>query len=119
MLLETTPKESVMPAKDDVAKKLAAAHYSIEPRILRIFQLREAAETESLPATPIKLLEVNEHTSPSGVMPLYFRPAPASGIPYSSVIVEVTPDEFEQIRGNSLPLPFGWSIAEELPREAG
>lgn len=108
-----------MPAKDEVAKKLAAAHYSIEPGIIRIFQLREDEEAEALASTPIKLLEVNELTSPSGVMPLYFRPSPASGIPYSSVIVEVTPDEFEQIRSSILPLPTGWSIAEELPREAG
>src|SRR4051812_30968789 len=107
MMLNAIPiaKEIPMPAKDEVAKKLAAAHYSIEPGIIRIFQLPEDADAEALPSTPIKLLEVNEHTSPSAVMPLHFRAAPASGIPYSSVIVEVTPEEFEQIRTSVLPLP--------------
>lgn len=108
-----------MPAKDEVAKKLAAAHYSIEPGIIRIYQMREGEEAEALASTPIKLLEVNESTSPSGVMPLYFGPSPASGIPYSSVVLEVTPDEYEQIRRKVLQLPAGWSIAQELPREAG
>lgn len=108
-----------MPARDQVARELAAAHYRIEPGIIRIFQLREDSEKEKLASTPIKLLEVNEFTSPSGVMPLYFGPSPASGIPYPSVILEVTPDEFEQIRSSVLHLPAGWSIAQELPREAG
>jgi len=69
-----------------------------------------------LPDTPIKLLEVNTNTFASGVMPVYFGPVRASGILYPSVIVEVTPDEFERIRSHQLSLPNGWMIAEELPR---
>ena len=105
--------------KDDVAKKLAYAHFDIEPGITKIFKLRERPEFESLATTPIKLLEVNTCSSSSGVMPLHFGPAPASGIPYSSVIVEVTPDEYEQIRAKALNLPEGWEIGEEIPRGVG
>ena len=72
-----------------------------------------------MPTTPIKLLEVNADTAPSGVMPLHFGPAPAGGIPYPSVIVEVTPDEFERIRAHELKLPDGWTIGEEYPRKSG
>jgi hypothetical protein len=49
-------------------------------------------------------------------MPLHFGPAPASGIPYPSVIVEVTPDEFKKIQSHELKLPEGWEIGEELAR---
>ena len=49
-------------------------------------------------------------------MPLYFGPAPASGIPYPSVIVEVTPDEYLKIQSHELKLPAGWDHWEELPR---
>ena len=36
-------------------------------------------------------------------MPLeHFGPAPASGIPFSSIIVEVTPSELEKIRSHEL-----------------
>ena len=49
-------------------------------------------------------------------MPLYFGPVPSSGIPYASVIVEVTPDEFERIRVQELKLPDGWTIGEEYPK---
>jgi hypothetical protein len=52
-------------------------------------------------------------------MPLYFGPMPGGGIPYPSVIAEVTPDEFDRIRLQELKLPDGWTIDEEYPRENG
>lgn len=100
--------------KDDAAKTLASLHFRIEPGISRIFVLRDAPEIESLPQTPIKLLEVNDDTPPSGVMPIQFGAAPDRGIPYPSIIVEVTPAEYERIRTRKLRLPDGWRIGEEL-----
>ena len=35
---------------------------------------------------------------------------------HSSVIVEVTPDEFERIQSQELKLPDGWTIDEEYPK---
>ena len=102
--------------KNDVAKRLAYAHFDIEPGITKIFKLHESPEFEMFTTTPIKLLEVNTCSSSSGVMPLHFGPAPASGIPYSSVIVEVTPAEYEQIKANTLNLPEGWRIGDEISR---
>jgi hypothetical protein len=105
--------------KDEVAKKLANKHYDIEPGITRIFKLRDRPELEGLSSAPIKLLEVNSDTAPSGIMPLHFGPMPGSGIPYPSVIVEVTPDEFERIKAHELKLPDGWTIDEEYPKGSG
>jgi hypothetical protein len=107
-----------MVEKHEVARRLANAHYAIEPGILRIFKLRETPEFEALASTPIKLLEINTNTTSSGVMPLYFGPAPASGIPFASVIVEVTPDEFDRIESAQLKLPDGWVIDSELPKDS-
>ena len=106
--------DNIVPQKEEVAKKLADAHFSIEPSLTHIFKIVEKPEAEALESTPIKLLEVNAATSPSGVMPLYFGPAPDSGISYPSVIVEVTPAEYEQIQANELRLPEGWFIGEEI-----
>ena len=108
-----------MSHKDEVAKKLADAHFDIEPGITRIFKLQGQPEFEGLPNTPIKLLEVNDDTPSSGIMPLHFGPVPGSGIPYPSVIVEVTPAEYEKIRVHELSLPDGWTIGEEYARERG
>lgn len=72
--------------KDDVAKRLADAHFDIEPGITRIFKLEGQPESEGLPDTPIKLLEVNADSPPSGILPLYFGPVPDRGIPYPSAM---------------------------------
>ena len=95
------------------------AHYDLEPEITRIFKLRDKAEVESLSSVPIKLLEMNSDTESSGIMPLRFGPVPGSGIPSASVIVEVTPDEFEKINLQELKLPDGWTIDEESSKGNG
>ena len=102
--------------KDDVASKLANLHFQIEPGISRIFKIREKPDQEVLPSCPIKLLEINAATVPSGVMPLHFGPVPTSGIPFPSVIIEVTPEEFEHIKTKKLKLPKGWTIGPEYPK---
>jgi hypothetical protein len=105
-----------MSTRDEAARKLAAKHFQTEAGLTNIFRLTGPADAEGGKTEPIKLLEVNTATPPSGVMPLHFGPAPASGIFYPSVIVEVTPGEFEKIRTEELKLPAGWTIGEELPR---
>lgn len=65
---------------------------------------------------PIKLLEVTLATPKSGIMPVYFTPHVPSGIHYPSVIVEVHPDEFQDIKRKKLSLPDGWKIGPEFTR---
>jgi hypothetical protein len=102
--------------KSEVAKELAKKHFQAETGLQKIFRLTRSAEVEVKPVEPIKLLEVNANTVPSGVLPVHFGPAPASGIPYPSVILEVTPEEFALIQTEELKLPAGWSLGEEMPR---
>src|SRR5215471_4160840 len=97
-----------MTDRERVAKLLAHRHYLFEPAITEIYTISSATPYESSPKEPIKLLEVNANTIASGIMPLKFDAAPASGIDYPSVIVEVTPAEYERIKKNELPLPNGW-----------
>jgi len=98
------------------AEVLARKHYEIEAGLTQIFRIIDAAEVADSRGAPIKLLEVNSNTPESGIMPLHFGPASASGIPYASVIIEVSPNEFEKLRSNELKLPEGWSIGEEFPK---
>jgi hypothetical protein len=104
--------------KDQTARALADAHYRVEPDLMTIIRLRRASDLELLTEEPIKLLEVNPATVSSGVMPLQFGPEPAYGIPFSSVIIEVTPEEFDEIRTGRLTLPDDWQLAEPLPRQS-
>jgi hypothetical protein len=106
-----------MPTKEEIARKLADVHYTVDHGITHIFRFKGTSEAEVSPAEPIKLLEVNENTVAAGVMPMRFDPLPSNGIPYPSVIIEVTPDEYQKIQANELKLPDGWTEAAPLPKE--
>lgn len=113
-----------MANKDEEAKELARRHYAVEIGVKDIFVLKDtvnvavehAGEAPAGNGETIKLLEINENTIPSGVVPIQFAPAPASGIHFPSVIVEVTPDEFQQIKRRELSLPHGWEIGERVEK---
>jgi hypothetical protein len=102
--------EDKMNVKEDTAKKLADAHRRIEPSILRI--MRIVTSGEESPAEPVNLLEVNRDTTPSGIVSITF--GPVEGVPFPSVVVEVTPDEYEKLTRNQLSLPAGWKLGETL-----
>jgi hypothetical protein len=106
--------------KANTAKELAKRHYGIEEGLTNVFRYSSgSAKVEAIPAEPIKFLEVNTATVPTGVMPLQFGPVPASGILFPSVIIEVTPDEYRRIQTRELELPSGWDLSEELPKPEG
>ncbi|HXD86474.1 MAG TPA: hypothetical protein VN641_08270 [Urbifossiella sp.] len=105
-----------MSRKDDAARLLARSHFEFEPGMQRIFRLTGSAEAESRESEPIKLLEVNEATVATGILPLHFGPMPESGVPYPTVIIAVTPEEFEKVNSHELRLPNNWDLGEEMPR---
>jgi hypothetical protein len=102
---------SKLPSKNDVAKLLAGAHQEVEPAIKQIFRI--LSEQEDKVEEPLKLLEVNPETSPSGIVPIMFAPEPPN-VPYASVIVEVTENEYASIEEGTLKLPHGWTLGDEL-----
>jgi hypothetical protein len=101
-----------MTNREEAAIRLAQRHYLFEPAITEIRTLTCGASNEA--NEPIALLEVNANTIPSGIMPLRFDAYPGSDIPFPSVIIEVTPEEYEQIKSNVLKLPNGWSLGPVL-----
>jgi hypothetical protein len=108
-------------SRSAVAKRLAEAHFRVEPGVTHIFRLLvpDAVETEeSSSSEPIKLLEVNPHTPKEGIMPVYFAAHAPTGIFYPSVIVEIHPDEFVALKAGKLRLPHGWQIDVEYRRPA-
>ncbi|HEV2991521.1 MAG TPA: hypothetical protein VG759_24005 [Candidatus Angelobacter sp.] len=102
-----------MPDKSEIARVLAEAHRNIEPAISRIIRLVADGDREHDSREPIKLLEVNPDTSPSGILPIAFGADPPR-VPFPSVIIEVTEAEFDKIRNGSLFLPDGWKLGDTL-----
>ncbi len=107
---------AVLAEKEAAAEVLAKKHYELETGLSHVFRITTSAKSEVIPSEPIKLLEVNENTVESGVMPLSFGPMPTRGINFPTTIIEVTPNEFRRIQSQELRLPEGWQIREELPR---
>lgn len=103
-----------MRTRDAVAEELAGAHFAAEPDIERIFRL--VGPNEDDPQEPVKLLEVNPNTIPEGIVPVQFGPDFAGGTGCSTGIIEITPEEFEQVRTGALPLPNEWRMDREFPR---
>jgi hypothetical protein len=97
--------------KDRTAYEIAKAHQEMEPSISLIIRL--VAEREDDEREPLKLLEVNPATSPSGILPIAFGASPPE-VPYPSVIVEVTEAEYEAIQAGTLRLPAGWQLGNTL-----
>jgi hypothetical protein len=106
----------IMHDKEESARTLADIHYRVEEGMQEIYRLVGKPRDEKRPEEPIKLLEVNEGTIPTGILPLQFGPLPERGIFFPSVIVEITPEEFQQIQMKQLKLPHDWKIGELLPR---
>ncbi len=100
-----------MPDKDEIARLLADAHREAEPSISRIVRIVGPQEADV--REPVKLLEVNPSTSPSGVLPIAFAPDLPS-VPFASVVVEVTPDEFAKIEAGQIPLPNDWQLGDTI-----
>jgi hypothetical protein len=99
-----------MKTKDQVARELAMAHSSIEPSVAKIVRL--ISDREDQADEPIKLLELNLDTIPSGIVPVFF--GPSDEIPFPSVVVEVTQKEFAEVETHKILLPDGWKQADVL-----
>jgi hypothetical protein len=102
---------SIVPDKNNVALSLAEAHRLDFPAIRRI--VRVIGTDESSVHEPVKLLEVNQETSPSGIVPITLGPYPPK-YPYPSIIIEVTEEEYQRICSGDLELPDGWKHGETL-----
>jgi hypothetical protein len=101
--------------KLETAKKLARAHYAIEPNLKQIFLLKPIKEHD--PDEPIKLLEVVEGTIERGIEPIAFTADPRRGIEYPSLIVEISPKEYKGLHFHKKSFESrGWSVGRELTR---
>jgi hypothetical protein len=102
-------------SKLETAKKLARAHYAIEPNLKQIFLLEPIKEHDR--TEPIKLLEVVEGTIERGIEPIAFAPDPIRGIEYPSFIIEISPNEYRGLRHKKDGLTRrGWRVGTKLSR---
>jgi hypothetical protein len=96
-----------MSDKDSVAADLVRWHFRVEPGLVTVYRVTNDKEAD--PKEPIKLIEINAQTIATGRFEAYgFAPTPE--VPYPTLIVEVTPAEFVELR-ESGKIPDNWDIA--------
>ena len=97
--------------KDAAALCLIEWHFETEPELRTVYRI--LAEKEDSAAEPIKLLEVNDGTYPTGTV----EPFGFSGtdeIPFRTVIAEITSEEFELLRDDRRAWPEGWDLRRAM-----
>lgn len=99
---------SALHAKDAAARRLIQWHFKVEPELREVYRIVTANEGSG--DEPIRLLEVNAATVPTGsVEPFAF--SPTEEIPFRTVIAEITPEELQTIRSHPEALPRGWNLS--------
>jgi len=87
------------------ARELAAAHRQADPGTRLIFLQPDVDERE------IRLLEVSAAAPTSGELYAFsFTARPDLGIPYPSVVLLLSDEEWEDVQRGNLQLPNGWTL---------
>lgn len=102
-------------SREKFAEILAKRHFSIDHSIKKIRRLT-APTTEIEDHEPVKLLEATRNTVAVGIRPVYFGADPEHGFDYPTIIVQVTPGEYDQIARQQSSLPENWRLGEEFAR---
>jgi len=101
-----------------VAHRLAQFHFKAEPNLQAVFVLEP--NDNDVDDETVRLLEVVDGSVARDTFAIGFAPNPSAGIPYRSVVVEVSPHELPELRDRGFVKIRGreWKIGEELVRDA-
>jgi hypothetical protein len=99
-----------MPDYRSTAKKLAAAHKQEDPQTAEVYLFPDAQLAD------VRLLEVSGSAPRSGeVLPFHFQARPDLGIDFSSTVILLSPDEWNEVMAGRLSLPAGWDLTKKEP----
>ena len=95
----------------EVAQELAKAHRAEDAETKSVY----LAENE----TEVRLVEVSGSIGTSGeVLPFRFAARPDLGVPYASVVLLLSVDDWTRIEQGELHLPAGWGAPADLRKIA-
>jgi hypothetical protein len=90
-----------------VALELADAHRRSDSSTTVIKWFPNAQQDQ------IRLLEVSSEAPTTGeVLSFAFASDPASGVDYPSIVILLSPEEWQQVQRGKLSLPPGWDLSQ-------
>jgi hypothetical protein len=97
-----------------VAEDLARAHRAEDPETQEVY-LAPGSESSA----EVRLVEISGSLGGSGeVLPFRFAPRDDLDIPYASVVVLLSPDDWQRVQNGELQLPDGWGRPADLQKIA-
>jgi len=104
-------KASKTPDIEAVANDLARAHRRDDRATVAIYQARAQDE--------VRLVEVTGSVGTTNdVLPFRMGARPDLGVPFASVVVLLSPDEWQSVEQGKLSLPSGWGEPADLRKIA-
>lgn len=92
--------------RDSIAATYARRHKKTDPAIRAIHYLPAGA-----PQNEIRLVEVNEAiTGTAGPEPIDFGVDSGTPNEHKLIVFDVTPEQWDEVREGTLPLPEGWTL---------
>ncbi len=91
------------------ARLLIDWHFEVEPELREVYLIDP--DDESSTDEPIRLLEVNNATFPTGTIEAFVF-SPTDEIPFMTAIAEITPEELEFFVNHPEALPEGWDLSQ-------
>lgn len=91
----------------DIARTLARAHRESDPELKSVYFARDPSGQE------VRLVEVSGSVGSTGAaLPFRFAAREDLGVPCPSVLILLSPEEFEKL-GSELSLPDSWQTRRE------
>ncbi len=91
--------------RDSTAAFYARRHKETDPAISEIYYLPTGA-----PANEIRFVEVNRSTWTARPEPIDFGVDGGTDNEHKLIVLDVTPEQWQEIREGTLPLPPGWTL---------
>ena len=92
--------------RDSMATFYAKRHQETDPAISEVYYLPTGA-----PANEIRFVEVNGSiTGTAGPEPIDFGVDAGTNNEHKLIVLDVTPEQWAEIREGILPLPPGWTL---------
>ncbi len=104
---DATLSRAIMKTVHEVAKELAKAHIADDPQTTQVYFVDGISDE-------VRLVEVTGSLvsgGPAEVLPFRFQAQPDQGVPYPSVVVLLSPSDWEAVEKGSVKLPPGWERA--------
>jgi len=101
--------------RDSIAATYAKRHKETDPAIRAIHYLPTGA-----PPNEIRLVEVNEAiTGTASPEPIDFGVDSGTPNQHKLIVFDVTPEQWNEVRKGTLPLPEGWTLKDSQELSGG